>query len=102
MKDTYKVGSKVKVPTYTVTDNGANCYVQVTLIMPNNEMRLLHYNNNGEVTSLLGKDNDLYENAFKADENTFIVRDKGSYVLRIVAYDEYYNTTIQEIAFEVK
>ena len=102
VKDTYKVGSKVKVPTYTVTDNGANCYVQVTLIMPNNEMRLLHYNNNGEVTSLLGKDNDLYENAFKADENTFIVRDKGSYVLRIVAYDEYYNTTIQEIAFEVK
>ena len=102
LKDTYKVGSKVKIPTYSATDNGANCYIQVTLILPNNEMRLLHYSENGEVTSLLDKENELYESAFKADKNTFIVNKKGVYTLRIVAYDEYYNTTIEEIAFEVK
>ncbi len=102
LKDTYKVGSKVKIPTYSATDNGENCYIQVTLILPNNEMRLLHYSENGEVTSLLDKENELYESAFKADKNTFIVNKKGVYTLRIVAYDEYYNTTIEEIAFEVK
>ena len=102
LKDSYKVGDKIKIPTYSAKDNGENCYVQVTLILPNNEMRLLQYNENGEITSLLDKDNDLYESAFKAGTNTFVALQKGRYVLRIVAYDEYYNYTVKEIEFFVK
>ena len=101
-KDEYKVGSKIDVPSYEVKDNGENCYVQVTLILPNNEVRLLQYDENGEITSLLSKDSELYESAFKADEDTFIALQKGRYVLRIVAYDEYYNYTVKEIEFLVK
>ena len=102
VKSEYKQGDTVKVPTCSATDNGDNCYIQVTLIMPNNELRLLHYIENGEVTSLLTKESDLYESAFKAGDNAFVALYKGSYVLRIVAYDEYYNTTIKEIEFIVK
>ena len=101
-KDEYKVGSKIDVPSYTVKDNGENCYVQVTLILPNNEVRLLQYDENGEITSLLSSDNELYESAFKVDDDTFVALKKGRYVLRVVAYDEYYNYTVSEIEFWVK
>ena len=102
LKEEYKVGSKIKVPSYTVKDNGENCYVQVTLILPNNEMRLLQYYENGKITSFLTPDSELYENGFKAGNDTFVALQKGRYVLRIVAYDEYYNTVVKEIVFFVK
>ena len=98
----YKVGDKVSIPVYSATDNGANCYIQVTLILPNNEMRLLQYSENGEVTSLLTAENTLYNSSFKADENTFIVEQAGAYTLRFVAYDEYYNAVSYEMYFNVK
>ena len=60
------------------------------------------YNENGKITSLLSKENELYENAFKAGDNAFVALQKGRYVLRIVAYDEYYNATVKEIEFWVK
>ena len=102
LKDTYKVGDKIKIPSYTVKDNDGVYYAQVTLTMPNNEMRLLQYNENGEITSYLDKENDLYYSDFKAGNNAFVALEKGRYVLRIVAYDEYYNYTVQEIVFNVK
>ena len=102
IKGEYKLGANIKIPKYTVKDNGENCYVQVTLILPNNEMRLLQYYENGKVTSFLSFENTLYESAFKANENTFVVNYKGSYTLRIVAYDEYYNTVVKEFKFTVK
>ena len=102
LKDTYKSGDKVKIPTYSAKDNGENCYVQVTLIMPDNEMRLLHYRENGETTSYLDKESELYSSDFKAGLNTFVVQKKGLYILRVVAYDEYYNYTVKEIEFYVK
>lgn len=98
----YKVGDTVKLPNYSAVDNGENCYIQVTLIYPNNEMRLLHYSENGKVTSLLDKGSTHYENAFKVDTNSFKVLVKGNYKLRIVAYDEYYNYTVKEVEFKVK
>ena len=98
----YKVGDKVTIPVYSAADNGANCYIQVTLILPNNEMRLLQYSENGEVTSLLTSQNTLYNNSFKADDNTFIVEQSGAYTLRFVAYDEYYNVVSYEMHFNVK
>ena len=102
IKEEYKLGAKIKLPKYSAEDNGENCYIQVTLILPNNEMRLLHYVENGELTSLLSEHNKLYENSFKEDENTFIATKAGNYVLRIVAYDEYYNCTTKEFEFTVK
>ena len=102
IKKEYKVGDKITIPSYTVKDNNVNYYVQVMLIMPNNEMRMLHYDDNGEVTSFLSKDNELYENAFKAGKNSFYTVDKGKYTLQILAFDDYYNTTLKEFVFNVK
>lgn len=102
LKSSYQVGEGVKIPTYSATDNGDNCYIQVMVILPDDEMRLLHYVENGNVTSLLSKDHDVYDSNFKADDNTFITAKKGLYILRVVAYDEYYNYTVKEIEFWVK
>ena len=102
LKSSYQVGEGVTIPTYSATDNGENCYVQVMVILPDNEMRLLHYIENGNVTSLLNKEHNIYDSNFKADDNTFITEKKGLYILRVVAYDEYYNYTVREIEFWVK
>ena len=102
LKDTYKVGDKITIPTYSATDNDGNCYIQVMVLLPDNEMRLLHYVKNGEVTSLLDKEDDTFENEFKAGNDTFVTQKKGKYVLRFVAYDDYYNYTIKEIEFWVE
>ncbi len=102
LKKEYSLGSNVAIPTCTAKDNGANCYMQVMLILPNNEMRLLQYVENGKVTSMLDKANELYNDSFKVDKNTFKLESKGKYVLRVLAYDEYYNYTAHEIEFMVK
>jgi hypothetical protein len=102
LKDEYKVGDHVAIPAYSAKDNGENCYIQVELILPNNELRLLHYNENGTLTSLLNADSTLYNSSFKADENTFVVEQAGEYTLRFVAYDEYYNYVVYEMNFNVK
>lgn len=98
----YKVGDKISIPAYSATDNGENCYIQVELVLPNNEVRLLHYSENGQVTSLLSAESPLYNSSFKADENTFVVEQAGEYALRFVAYDEYYNYVVYEMNFNVK
>lgn len=102
LRSEYKVGDKISIPTYSATDNGETCCVQVELILPNNEVRLLQYNENGEVISLLSSENKLYNSSFKADENTFIAEKTGKYILRFLAYDEYYNTVVKMITFTVK
>lgn len=102
VKSEYKLGAKVKLPKYSATDNGENCYIQVCVILPNNEMRLLHYVENGELTSLLSFENKLYESAFKANDNAFYANSTGLYIIRILAYDEYYNVTLKEFEFIVK
>ena len=101
LKEEYKVGDKITIPAYSAKDNSENCYIQVELILPNNELRLLHYSENGEVTSLLDADNTLYNSSFKADENTFVLENEGTYTLRFVAYDEYYNVVSYEMSFNV-
>lgn len=102
LKDTYKVGDKIKIPTYSATDNDENCYIQVMVLLPDNEMRFLHYSKNGEVTSLLDREDNTFGNEFKAGPDTFVAIKKGKYVLRFVAYDDYYNYTVKEIEFWVK
>lgn len=102
LKKEYSLGSKVYIPKYTVSDNDGYYIVQVTVILPNNEMRLLVYDENGTKTSYLDKANNIYDNDFKTGDGGFILQSKGLYVLRIVAYDEYYNYVVTEIEFKVK
>lgn len=102
LKKEYSLGSKVYIPKYTVSDNDGDYTVQVTVILPNNEMRLLEYNENGTKTSYLDIANNVYDDDFKTGDGGFIIQSKGLYVLRIVAYDEYYNYVAVEIKFNVK
>ena len=68
LKDTYAVGDKITIPTYSATDNGDKCYIQVMVLLPDNEMRLLHYVKNGEVTSLLSKESSVFEYGCMVEE----------------------------------
>ena len=102
LADQYAVGDKISIPVYSAVDNGENCYVQVELILPNNEVRLLHYIENGELISLLDAENTLYNSSFKVDANTFVAETAGTYTLRFLAYDEYYNVVSYEMQFNVK
>ena len=101
-KSSYKLNAKISVPSYKVSDNNENCYVQVTVTLPNNEVRLLQYAENGELLYVLSREAELYEKAFIADEDTFVALYAGKYVLRVVAYDDYYNYTAEEFEFIVK
>ena len=102
LKSSYKLNAKISVPSYTAKDNNENCYVQVTVTLPNNEVRLLQYKHNSELVYVLDQDAELYEKAFIADKDTFVALYKGKYVLRIVAYDDYYNYVAEEFEFIVK
>lgn len=102
LESSYGVGSKISIPSYSASDNNGDCTIQVMLIFPDNEQRLLHYSKNGSFTSLLDKENDIYDTSFKADSNTFIVQKKGKYILRFLAYDSDYNYTVREIVFWVQ
>ena len=102
LKKEYSLGAKVYIPKYTVSDNDGYYIVQVTVILPNNEMRLLEYNENGVKTSYLDKANNIYGSDFKTGDGGFVLQSKGLYVLRIVAYDKYYNYVSVEIEFRVK
>ena len=62
---TYSIGSPVSIPTYTVTDNRNDYTLDVFLIMPNDEERLLLIDKNGKITSYLSKDNNIYDDSFK-------------------------------------
>jgi hypothetical protein len=96
-KSSYKLNAKISVPSYKVSDNNENCYVQVTVTLPNNEVRLLQYAENGELLYVLSREAELYEKAFIADEDTFVALYAGKYVLRVVAYDDYYNYTAEDV-----
>ena len=98
----YGLNAPITIPTYTVSDNLGKYTVDVFLIMPNNEQRLLLEDNNGLVTSYLEKDNMYYNASFKVDSRTFRAEQFGRYTLRFVAYDSDFNKTVKELHFEVK
>lgn len=100
-KTKYSVGDKVEVPAYTAKDNLEELYVDVILILPNSEPRLLTRNENGRVTYYLNDEN-LYASSFRVDENRFKTEYKGEYTIRYVAYDGQYNKTVVERKFTVK
>lgn len=96
--DKYHVGDIVKIPTYTANDNLGHVIVDVILIMPSNEMRILTHDDNGNITYAL-IDTTLYNSSFIVDKESFRLEMKGRYTLRYVAYDEGYNVTTVERVF---
>ena len=102
LKASYSINSAISIPSYTVSDNLNTYTLDVFLILPNHEQRLLITDENGEVTSYLDADNAVYNSSFKVNSNTFRAEQYGRYILRYVAYDSDYNKTVKELTFEVK
>ena len=102
LAEVYAINSAITIPTYTVSDNLNNYYVDVYLIMPDNQERLLLEDTNGYVVSYLDKDNMYYNASFKVDDRTFRAEQYGHYTLKFVAYDSDFNKVVKELHFEVK
>ena len=100
-KTSYKQGDTVELPSYTASDNLGVCTVDVILILPNSELRLLSHDENGSVTYYT-KNTDLYLSSFGVSDTSFCAEQTGRYVLRFVAYDDIYNRTVVELPFDVK
>ena len=102
LKASYKINAQIKIPTYTVSDNLGQYTVDVLLMLPNDEERLLLRDINGEVTSYLTADSPYYNPSFKVNATTFRAEQYGTYRLRFVAYDDAFNKVVEEITFIVK
>lgn len=101
LKDTYKVGSTVEVPTVTLTDDMGTAYCDIFVELPTGEVRLLvHYENESKISYLSTLDEN-YPNSFKVNENAFKAETAGNYVIRVFAYDNAYNYVWQEYMFTV-
>ena len=101
IKSEYKLGDSITIPGYEISDNSGEYSVDVMLILPSNELRLLLHDENGEITSKLAKDDISYNASFKVDENTFKLESEGTYILRFFAYDSNFNYVTVEFTFTV-
>ena len=99
-KTEYKLGDIVTIPTYTASDNSGSYSVDVILVLPTNEARILTHDENGVVTYALTNTN-YYSTSFIVDEKSFRPEIAGRYRLRFVAYDEQFNKTVVEYTFTV-
>ena len=102
LSSTYNINSTITIPSYTVRDNLGSYTLDIFLLMPDNQDRLLLIDRSGVVTSYLEKDNMYYNASFKVDSRTFRAEQYGHYILRYVAYDSDYNKVVKELAFDVK
>lgn len=102
LKNNYKINAKITIPSYSISDNLGQYTVDVLLLLPNDEERLLLRDINGEVTSYLTTNSPLYNSSFKVNDKTFRAEQYGTYKLRYVAYDNAFNKVIYEITFIVK
>ena len=102
LKDSrYSIGDVVEVPKYTVQDNLGSFCADVILILPDNTMRLLTHDVNGEIVYYLNNAS-IYPSSFRVDESSFRTEMQGEYTLRYVAYDDAFNTTTVELKFNVE
>ena len=53
LKDSYKLNDEVSIPSYTISDNLNDYKLDIFLLMPDNQQRLLMTDVNGKVTSYL-------------------------------------------------
>ena len=101
LKEKYSLNDSISVPSYSVSDNLNNYTVNVYLIMPDDQERLLLKDVNGSVTSFLSLDNVVYNPSFKVNSRTFRAEQSGRYILRYVAYDQDFNKVSKEYTFYV-
>ena len=85
-----------------MSDNLNDYKLDIFLIMPNNEERLLMSDTNGTVTSYLDSSSMVYNESFKVNSTTFKAEQYGNYTMRFVAYDSDYNKVVKELHFIVK
>ena len=102
LAEVYGLNAAITIPKYSVSDNLNKYTVDVYLLMPDNQQRLLITDVNGVVTSYLSKDNMYYNSSFKVDDRTFRAEQYGNYTLRFVAYDGDFNKVVEELHFSVK
>ena len=102
LKESYKLNDEISIPSYTVSDNQNDYKLDVFLIMPDNQQRLLLTDKNGTVTSYLEADSMVYNSSFKVNSTTFKAEQYGKYTMRFVAYDSDFNKSAKELNFEVK
>lgn len=101
-KTEYAVGDVVELPNYYgVSDNLGDYTVDVSVILPNNEMRLLVHDVNGQKTYYTNN-RTLYNASFCVSDTSFRAEYKGTYTLRYVAYDAHFNKSVIELTFTVK
>ena len=105
-KTSYSVGDNVSIPNYSASDDSGAYTVDVILILPTNDMRiLLHHVHDDygsptdEITYMLDNDKHVYNSSFIVDKTTFKLEVSGKYRLRVVAYDEAYNSVMNEQSF---
>ena len=100
-KDTYSLNATVEIPSYTASDNLGQCIVDVFLILPNGEMKLLSHDDNGQIAYYI-KNVDLNNASFGVSDTEFRAEQTGEYTFRFVAYDDLYNRMVVEVPFSVK
>lgn len=101
-REYYSLNDAVSIPSYKASDNTGAYTLDVYLILPNNDMRLLITDESGTVTSMLERENTIYNSSFKVNENTFRLEMKGKYELRYVLYDDAYNKISESRTFIVR
>ena len=102
VNESYRLNDAITIPSYTVSDDSNEYTLDIFLMMPDNQQRLLLIDKNGSVTSYLDEDSMIYNSSFKVNSTTFKAEQFGNYTLRYVAYDFDFNKTVQELHFVVK
>ena len=102
IKKTYKVGDKIEIPSYTVSDNSGSYNLDVMLIYPDNYIVYLLNDNCGEIISCLKVENTKLPNGLLVNEKTFKLNKSGVYTLRYFAYDEFYNCVTVDVTIVVE
>ena len=102
IKKTYKVGDKIEIPSYTVSDNSGSYNLDVMLIYPDNYIVYLLNDNCGEITSCLNAENAKLPSGLLVNEKTFKLNKSGVYTLRYFAYDEFYNCVTVDVTIVVE
>lgn len=104
LQSVYDLSSAITLPSYTLKDNAGESNLDIFLLMPNNELRLLVHVDQDSSKSInrLASDDPTYSSSFKAGDKAFNVLEKGHYTLRYFAYDSYFNCASQEFSFSVR
>lgn len=101
LKETYKVGDEITLPSFRVSDDLGSVSCDIFLELPDNGMYLLIHSENGEQKSYLSPSDATYRVTFKVDEDTFKAEQTGRYTVTYLAYDANYNYVVQRFEFMV-